>query len=373
MRDRRVPAHLNLGARERASAAAALVLAWGMLRRRPAVVAAGAAAEVLLNRDLLGLLHRHLGLRGAAAGAGLHVLHQLTAVAAVPAGLAVATRRRRRRRYGASGSSQLSLLEVLLLGVDRPDVVAGAVEEVERAEHRRPHGVILVVVAVEPVAARPSRAPRSRRRGRGAWRRPARTRGRTPGRPGTRMATPSTTCSGSIRPICASSRLASSTRAWSGSDHRSRRPGSRSTPPRDTCTRDASSRGSRRRSSARARRGCRGREGRSSCPGTAPGRSRSSPTTRKVAVAQPPRGRRRPRRAGAGRVRGRARRAGCSRRPPRPPSPPQCREGRRPRPLARRFPSWTIRVTRWRRRTGTPCASTPAAIRSHIWPGPSRG
>jgi Glycosyl transferase family 2 len=97
--DRNVPAHLNLGPRERASAAAALLLAWGVLRRRPAAVAVATAAEVLLNLDLLGLLHRRLGLYGATAGAGLHVLHQLTAIAAVPAGLAsAATRRRRRRR-----------------------------------------------------------------------------------------------------------------------------------------------------------------------------------------------------------------------------------------------------------------------------------
>ena len=107
VRDRRAPAHLNLGARERTSAAAALVLAWGMLRRRPTVVAVGAAGEVLLNRDLLGLLHRHLGLRGAALGAGLHVLHQLTAVAAVPTGLAVATQRRRRRRTAPAGPAAL--------------------------------------------------------------------------------------------------------------------------------------------------------------------------------------------------------------------------------------------------------------------------
>jgi len=89
---RRVPAHLNLGARERASVLAALVVAWGLARRRPLLAAAGAAAEVTLNRDLLTLLHERLGPRGAVAGVGLHTLHQLTAVAAVPAGLLAALR-----------------------------------------------------------------------------------------------------------------------------------------------------------------------------------------------------------------------------------------------------------------------------------------
>lgn len=102
--ERQVPAHLNLGARERASAAASLILAWGAIRRKPLAIAVGAAAEVLLNRDLLSLLQTRLGVRGAATGAGLHVLHQLTAIAAVPAGLAVAaTPRRRRRRTAPAG------------------------------------------------------------------------------------------------------------------------------------------------------------------------------------------------------------------------------------------------------------------------------
>ncbi len=58
---RELPATLNLGARERASVLAALVVAWGIVRRRPLVVAAGVGAEVALNRDLLALLHERLG------------------------------------------------------------------------------------------------------------------------------------------------------------------------------------------------------------------------------------------------------------------------------------------------------------------------
>ena len=83
-----------LGARERASVLAALAVAWGIAGRRPLVTAVGLGAEIALNRDLLSLLHERLGARGAIAGVGLHTVHQLTAVAAVPAGLfeAAATR-----------------------------------------------------------------------------------------------------------------------------------------------------------------------------------------------------------------------------------------------------------------------------------------
>jgi GT2 family glycosyltransferase len=85
---RSVPRTLNLGMRERASAAAALACVVGVARRRPAVVAAGATAQVVLNRDLYAALRRGLGKRGVAAGLGLHTVHQLTAAAAVPAGVA---------------------------------------------------------------------------------------------------------------------------------------------------------------------------------------------------------------------------------------------------------------------------------------------
>lgn len=89
---REFPATLNVGAREQASAIAALAVAWGLVRRRPFVAAAGIGAEVVLNRDLVSLLHERLGIRGAIAGIGLHTVHQLTAVAAVPVGLVDATR-----------------------------------------------------------------------------------------------------------------------------------------------------------------------------------------------------------------------------------------------------------------------------------------
>ncbi|MCY7304068.1 MAG: glycosyltransferase family 2 protein [Thermoleophilia bacterium] len=84
---RAIPATLNLGARERGSALAALVAFYGLVRRRPVVAAAALLAGAALNHDLITLLHRNLGVRGAIAGVGLHTIHQLTAVAAVPAGL----------------------------------------------------------------------------------------------------------------------------------------------------------------------------------------------------------------------------------------------------------------------------------------------
>jgi len=89
---RELPETLNLGARERASVVAALAIAWAVVRRRPLLAAAAIGAEVMLNRDLFSLLQKRLGFRGAVAGVGLHTVHQLTAVAAVPAGLVDATR-----------------------------------------------------------------------------------------------------------------------------------------------------------------------------------------------------------------------------------------------------------------------------------------
>ena len=91
---RELPATLNLGARERASVLAALAVAWAssVVARPSSLPALG--AEVALNRDLLALLHERLGPRGAIAGVGLHTVHQLTAVAAVPAGLLASASRR---------------------------------------------------------------------------------------------------------------------------------------------------------------------------------------------------------------------------------------------------------------------------------------
>ena len=82
-----IPTSLNFGRRERASAVAALAAAYGLLSRRPIVTGAALATEVVLNRDLFGTIVRRRGLRSAAAGVPLHVIHQLTAGAAIPVGL----------------------------------------------------------------------------------------------------------------------------------------------------------------------------------------------------------------------------------------------------------------------------------------------
>lgn len=87
LRTGRPSAALNLGWRHRASAAASLVGAAALLARRPALAAAALLALLGLNHDFYRLLARRRGPGAAVAGVGLHVLHHLTAVAAVPAGV----------------------------------------------------------------------------------------------------------------------------------------------------------------------------------------------------------------------------------------------------------------------------------------------
>jgi hypothetical protein len=97
MFDRRdVPRTLNLGRRERASAAAALVAAVALVGRRRMPAVAALAVGVVLNADLYRTIGRRLGARGVAAAVPLHVLHQLVGIAAVPVGLTASLRRRAR-------------------------------------------------------------------------------------------------------------------------------------------------------------------------------------------------------------------------------------------------------------------------------------
>ena len=79
---------LNLGWRHRLSALAALAAAGGVVTRRPAVVVTATGALVVLNRSFYALLLRRMGVRGATAGVGLHAIHHLVGVAAVPVALA---------------------------------------------------------------------------------------------------------------------------------------------------------------------------------------------------------------------------------------------------------------------------------------------
>lgn len=78
---------LNLGWRHRLSAGACLVGLGALATRRPGLAVASAAALVGLNRSFYRLLLEKRGPRDAALGVGLHALHHLAGVAAVPAGI----------------------------------------------------------------------------------------------------------------------------------------------------------------------------------------------------------------------------------------------------------------------------------------------
>jgi cellulose synthase/poly-beta-1,6-N-acetylglucosamine synthase-like glycosyltransferase len=95
-RDRR-SASLNVGLRHRASAAVTLVLVVATLSRRPRLALASLLAVLAVNRDFYGLLSRRGGPRLLFGGIGLHLLHQLTAIASVPVSIAVHLRDRHRR------------------------------------------------------------------------------------------------------------------------------------------------------------------------------------------------------------------------------------------------------------------------------------
>ena len=78
---------LNLGWRQRLSAAAGVLLLGSLLARRPRLAAAALAANLALDRGLYALLFRHGGPRLLVAGIALHQLHQLCAAASVPTAL----------------------------------------------------------------------------------------------------------------------------------------------------------------------------------------------------------------------------------------------------------------------------------------------
>jgi len=89
------PTGLNLGWRHRLSALACVALVGSLAARRPRAGLAALSVLVALNARFYGLLLRRRGPAQAAAGVGLHLIHHLTAVCAVPAGfLARATQPR---------------------------------------------------------------------------------------------------------------------------------------------------------------------------------------------------------------------------------------------------------------------------------------
>jgi cellulose synthase/poly-beta-1,6-N-acetylglucosamine synthase-like glycosyltransferase len=101
MLSRRTPTTaLNLGWRHRLSAAASLLLAASIVRRRSRGALAGVGALSVLNWPFYRLLFRSRGWRQAAVAIPLHAIHHLSGSAAVPAGLLsyLHTRLRRRSR-----------------------------------------------------------------------------------------------------------------------------------------------------------------------------------------------------------------------------------------------------------------------------------
>ena len=79
---------LNLGWRHRLSAAACVIGALALLRRRLWLAGAAALTLVSLNRSFYSMLARRDPRLGV-LGIGLHAIHHLTSAAAVPAGIAV--------------------------------------------------------------------------------------------------------------------------------------------------------------------------------------------------------------------------------------------------------------------------------------------
>jgi glycosyltransferase involved in cell wall biosynthesis len=93
---------LNLGWRHRLSALACLALLAGAVLANPWVASAALAVILALNLSFYSLLTRRTGIRRAVNGIGLHFLHQMVAVAAVPLGMVMYVARRRARPHNAS-------------------------------------------------------------------------------------------------------------------------------------------------------------------------------------------------------------------------------------------------------------------------------
>ncbi|MGH2992866.1 MAG: hypothetical protein ACRDL1_04945, partial [Solirubrobacterales bacterium] len=89
---------LNLGWRHRLGAAATLLALWAIAARRPRLAAIAALALIALNRSLYALVWRRRGPSEAVASVGLHAIHHLTGIVAVPAGVVVHVRNRHASR-----------------------------------------------------------------------------------------------------------------------------------------------------------------------------------------------------------------------------------------------------------------------------------
>lgn len=78
---------LNLAPRGQAGAVASVAVVIGALLRRPRLALAGIVSLLALNRGLYALIWRRRGPVQAGAAVGLHLVHNLTAVAAAAAGV----------------------------------------------------------------------------------------------------------------------------------------------------------------------------------------------------------------------------------------------------------------------------------------------
>lgn len=99
------PASLNCGWRHRVSATASVGAVAGLCLRRPRLALGAHVTVIALNRSFYALLLRRQGWRGTIVGALLHLVHQLTAVAAVPTGLALYAKEQRKGLGCESDSS----------------------------------------------------------------------------------------------------------------------------------------------------------------------------------------------------------------------------------------------------------------------------
>jgi Glycosyl transferase family 21 len=85
---------LNAGGRHRAAALLALGTVGAAALRRPVLAAAALGAFAAVNADLYATIARSRGRGEAAAAVPLHLLHHVSATAAIPAGVALHLRRR---------------------------------------------------------------------------------------------------------------------------------------------------------------------------------------------------------------------------------------------------------------------------------------
>jgi cellulose synthase/poly-beta-1,6-N-acetylglucosamine synthase-like glycosyltransferase len=93
---RSVPPTLNLSWRERASSVAMLLAVGGLLSKRRRMAGASLVALGSLDASFYWLLYRRIGIGRAMLSVGLHALHRVVGVAALPGGVVEYVRRRQR-------------------------------------------------------------------------------------------------------------------------------------------------------------------------------------------------------------------------------------------------------------------------------------